>query len=130
VKALPQVIPLGKIRQGAIERLLPTAHAAFNLTEGGCRGHKCAAVEEFAALPPHAFGAFIPGIDRYPETFPAFECDRIAFTSLLGLDQGHDAGRERRRGKDEGAGHGCGSAGHIHDQCSWIDFPRAKHGRK
>src|SRR6478672_8361197 len=100
---------------------------SINLTEDGCRGHKCATVEKFVALPPHAFGAFIPRIHRKPETFPAFERDSIAFTSLPGLDQGHDARRERRRGKDESAGHGCSGTGHIYDQCSWIDFPGAKH---
>ena len=129
MKSVPEIVAIGEVGQGTVERFLASADTAFDPPEDGTGRHERAAVEEIECLSSRDFCALIPRVDRNPEALTAFECRRVAFTAFPLFNQRGNARRPWHRDQGQRAGHGGGRAGHVDDERTQARSPTPEASR-
>ena len=82
MKPLPQIIALGYIGKGTIERLLPAAHPRFHVAKQLRGGRIVPSIEQLAPFTSRHCGNLIPGVALLPDERASIQCDDVIFRSF------------------------------------------------
>src|SRR5215831_1693738 len=91
MKPLPEIVTVREIREGAIERLLPTTDTSFDLAKNRSGRDVDATIEQIASVPTRHLCCFIPWMDCDPETLTVLERNQVPFPTFPGSHERYNS---------------------------------------